>query len=82
MNIVSNPVGDYAEMRSYYSHRIGLIEDTAIFAAGELSSYILKGVTTGISYEHLKARLEIPCGKDMYYNLYRRFFWLLDKERQ
>lgn len=23
----------------------------------------------------------IPCGKDYYYDRYRKFFWLLDKER-
>ena len=25
--------------------------------------------------------LNIPCCKDVYYNLYRRFFWLLNKAR-
>ena len=59
-----------------------MIEQTAIATDEELYSYILKGVTEGISYDHLKARLEIPCCKDTYYDLYRRFFWLLSKERQ
>ncbi len=27
-------------------------------------------------------RAGIPCCKDVYYDLYRRFFWLLSKERQ
>ena len=35
-----------------------------------------------ISYDHLKARTGIPCCKDVYYDLYRRFFWLLSKERR
>lgn len=43
--------------------------------------YILNGVTEGWSYDILKARLGIPCCKDTYYELYRRFFWLLNKER-
>ena len=43
--------------------------------------YILKGVTEGWSYDILKARSNIPCCKDVYYNLYRRFFWLLNKAR-
>ena len=47
----------------------------------ELAKYLLKGITEGWSYDILKARLNIPCCKDIYYDLYRRFFWLLDKER-
>lgn len=27
-------------------------------------------------------KLDIPCGKDLYYDRYRRFFWLLDKLRE
>lgn len=47
----------------------------------ELYSYILKAVTEGLSYTYLKTALEMPCGRDAYYDRYRRFFWLLDKER-
>lgn len=57
------------------------IEKTAERTDTELAKYILKGVTEGWSYDIIKARLEIPCCKDSYYNLYRRFFWLLNKER-
>ena len=49
---------------------------------GDPTEYILKAVTEGWSYDILKARLEIPCCKDVYYELYRRFFWLLNKERK
>lgn len=58
-----------------------MVEQTAIEADANLAYYILKAVTEGLSYSHLKARLEIPCGKDMYYDRYRRFFWLLSKIR-
>lgn len=56
-------------------------ERLAIATDAELSNYILKGVTEGWSYDILKARSNIPCCKDVYYNLYRRFFWLLNKAR-
>ena len=39
-----------------------------------------EGVTCGVSYGVLAAR-GIPCGKDYYYDKYRKFFWLLDKVR-
>lgn len=69
------------EARSYYIERMKTVEQVAIATDAELSSYILKGVTEGWSYDILKARLNIPCCKDVYYNLYRRFFWLLNKAR-
>lgn len=43
-------------------------------------TWLLEGVTEGVGYEVLRAR-GIPCGKDYYYDRYRKFFWLLDKER-
>lgn len=56
-------------------------KDASMATDKELSSYILKAVTEGYSYFNLKARLEIPCSKDIYYELYRRFFWLLSNTR-
>lgn len=43
-------------------------------------TWLLEGVTEGVGYEVLRVR-GIPCGKDYYYDRYRKFFWLLDKER-
>jgi hypothetical protein len=80
-NTPRDPVGKCVEARSFYFERMSMVEQTAIATDAELSRYILKAVTEGVSYDHLKARLEIPCCKDAYYNLYRRFFWLLNKER-
>ncbi|WP_418273354.1 hypothetical protein [Hominenteromicrobium sp.] len=76
-----DPTARCAEARSYYLDRMKTVEQTAIATDAELSNYILKGVTEGWSYDILKARLNIPCCKDVYYNLYRRFFWLLNKAR-
>ena len=78
----SNPTAKCAEAREFYSKRIELIEQAATETDAELGDYILKAVTEGISYDHLKARLEIPCCKDVYYELYRRFFWILNRERK
>lgn len=78
----SSPVETAAEMREVYSRNIRMIESTATATDIVLENYILKGVTEGISYDALKARLDIPCSKDIYYNLYRKFFWLLDRSRK
>lgn len=47
-----------------------------------LGKYILKGVTEGLNYETINARSIIPCGRSMYYQLYRRFFKMLDEVRK
>ena len=58
------------------------IKQIAKQASEELSDYILEAVTQDYSYEDLLARREVPCGRDMYYTAYRRFFWLLSQGRQ
>ena len=80
-NIPGDPTGKCAVRKTYYMDRIKLIEDTAKEADQDLYRYILKAVTEGLSYTYLKAKLDIPCGRDMYYDRYRRFFWLLSGKR-
>lgn len=80
-NTPGDPTSRLAEKRLIYFENMKLVEQTAVAADAELASYILKGVTEELSYATLKARLDIPCGKDMYYDRYRRFFWLLDSRR-
>lgn len=81
-NVISDPVSKYVDERLFYANRMDMLERVAKETDELLSCYILKAITEGISYDHLKARTDIPCCKDTYYDLYRRFFWLLSKERQ
>ena len=76
-----DPIGKCVDLRSIYFDKMRTIEQTSIHADPYLASYILKAVTEGHSYTYLKSRLDIPCGRDLYYDRYRRFFWLLDKTR-
>lgn len=80
-NIPGDPTAKHAIRRAYYLERIKLIEETAVAADQELHDYILKAVTEELSYTYLKSKLNIPCGRDMYYDRYRKFFWLLNKSR-
>ncbi len=80
-NEIGDPTADVAVQKAYYLERIELIEKTAEAADKYLSEYILKAVTEGISYTYLKFTMDVPCGRDMFYDRYRRFFWLLSKER-
>lgn len=80
-NIPSDLTAKYAIKREYYGKRIKLIQRIAKESDDYLYPYILKAVTEGLSYTYLKTKLEIPCSRDMYYDRYRRFFWLLSQER-
>lgn len=80
-NKISSPVEKCVEARLFYTDRMELLENVANETDEVMAVYILKAVTEGISYDHLKVRMNVPCCKDTYYELYRRFFWLLNKSR-
>lgn len=80
-NEPGDPTARFAIKKAYYSERIDLLENVARETDKYLCNYILKAVTEGLSYTYLKTKLDIPCGRDMYYDRYRRFFWLLSEAR-
>ncbi len=58
-----------------------LIEQTAVEADPDIYQYIIKGVTEeNATYKYLKQILGMPCGKKMYYERRRRFYWMLSKK--
>jgi hypothetical protein len=80
-NIPGDPTAKRALLKTYYKDRIKMIEKAALEADAYLHNYILKAVTENLSYTYLKTKLDIPCGRDMYYDRYRRFFWILSNSR-
>ena len=81
-NVPSDLTAKYAMKKAYYAERIKLIEKAAFESDEFLYPYLLKAVTEGLSYTYLKTKMDIPCGRDMYYDRYRRFFWLLSNARE
>ena len=81
-NTPSDLTARFAINKAYYWDRIKLIERTAMEADRYLHEYILLAVTEGLSYTYLKNKLKMPCGRDMYYDRYRKFFWLLSEGRK
>ncbi len=77
-----DPTVKCVENREYYFNRMKIIEQTAIKTDSILGRYILIGVTEGFSYNGLKMKYDVPCCRDTYYDLYRRFFWLLSMMRK
>lgn len=81
-NIHGDPTAEFVLRKARYQEKIELIERIAREADKCLYEYILKAVTEGLSFTYLKTRMGIPCGRDMFYDRYRRFFWLLSEARQ
>lgn len=81
-NLPGDPTARRATKRALYSERMALVEKIAMETDTYLHNYILKAVTENLSYTYLKSKLNIPCSRDMYYDRYRRFFWLLSEARQ
>lgn len=77
----SDPTAATACMVNEYAEKIKLIRETAEEAEPSLANYILMSVTKGLSYPALYSQFHIPCGRDMFYNRYRKFFWLLSQKR-
>lgn len=69
-----------AMARAFYSSRVDLLEHCLGELEPAIAPYILRGVTEGHSYEALRIK-GCPCCKDTYYNNYRKFFWILSRER-
>ncbi|MBO7449782.1 MAG: hypothetical protein J6U54_05375 [Clostridiales bacterium] len=74
----SDPTGEKAIFREHLQRKIKLVEAVAYETDEIIGSYILKAVTEDLSYTFLKTKLDMPCGRDSYFNLYRRYFYLLD----
>lgn len=78
---LKRPVEDLGIMREELDKNMKLIERVCKEADGTLWPYIFRAVTEGMSYTTLSMRYSMPCGKDMFYDRYRKFFWLLSGER-
>lgn len=80
-NDIADPTSDIAIAKDNVLRKINLVKDAAKNTDEELKDYILLAVTHGYSYTYLKTTMNIPCSKDTYYDRYRKFFYLLSKER-
>lgn len=67
--------------KSPEDNRVKMIEQSALSVDDILGVYVLEGVSNNYSYDVLKVRYNIPCCKEVYYNLYRHFFWILSNLR-
>ncbi len=78
----ADPTGDLAVRLNNLNSKISLVGKIAKSSDSEIGDWILKGVTEGVSFVRLKTIYEIPCERDMYYDRFRKFFFLLDRLRE
>lgn len=77
----ADPTANAAIALAQIASRIELIEHCAAETDSVLGGYVLIGVTKGIPYDILRLKFGVPCCKAVYYDFYRKFFWLLSKAR-
>ena len=77
-----DPVSEIASKREVLIRKVSIVDEAMNEADAKLGTYILFGILNGVSYDVIRAKFDIPCGKEKYYDLYRRFFWILDKLRK
>ena len=80
-NSKNSPVEYLAEQREYYKRCMDLLQKCCELSDPCISTYIFKAVTQGLSFINLETH-GIPCGRDMYYDRYRKFFWILSRKKQ
>lgn len=77
-----DPTGDEATERALREGKMKLVEKVAYEAGGDVyGKYILKAVTEDLSFNNLKYYHGIPCGRNMYYEMWHKFFYLLSQEK-
>jgi len=77
-----DPTQQLAMRRAMLEENCRMIEQAAYESDSDIYPYILKAVTDeNVTYKYLKMIMDIPCGKDMYYDRRRKFYWLLSKKR-
>ena len=82
-----DPTASTAMKIKFYDDRIKMI-DRCMYEAADGNEYAInmlaEGICTGASYDKMGYRMEVGIpmiSRDEYYDKYRKFFYLLDKER-
>lgn len=78
---VSNPTEMLGIRANELKAKTDLIEETVKETDPALFPWLLKAVTNeGVTYNYLRTVMQIPCGKNIYYEARRKFYYLLAKK--
>lgn len=76
-----DPTGNIAARITRLKTNCELVKRCCADADSVLQRFIFMSVTEGYSYDTLRTKFHIPCGKDYYYLRYRKYFWLLSRRK-
>ena len=76
-----DPTGEIAAKLTVLKKNCEMVKECCKDADRKLHRYLFLAVTEGLSYDALRSRYHIPCGKDYYFIRYRKYFWLLSRRR-
>ena len=76
-----DPTGNTAIRFQDLNSKISLVVKIAQLSDEDIGDFILKAVTENLSFVKLKTLYEIPCERDMDYDRYRKFFFLLSRQK-
>ena len=82
MSDISDPTARLALIKTIYYDWMDTVDAAADLTDKSVCGYLKLAVTEGLTYDKLNARLCVPCSRKEFYELYRRFFYILDKERR
>lgn len=71
------------ERRAVLQENRQLIEETALGVGGDLAPWLLEGVTNKhATYPWLCNKMDMPCGRTLFYDLRRKFYHQLSRLRK
>ena len=70
------------DSKIYFKNRIDLINEVAKETTEKYSEIMIRAVTDNDSYMYLKELYPNILGKDEFVDLYKKFFYILDKKRK
>ena len=76
-----NPTENRVIEREIYLSNIKKVDQALEEADSGLSYYLRQVIVYGKSFTYLQTAMRVPCCKDVFYDRYRKFFWILDKIR-
>lgn len=78
-NSVGDPVSEEAMRLADLDMKMQQVKDAVHEVAPELYRWLLKGVTEDRPYWYLHDVMRMPCGKNQYSEIRRKFYYLMSK---
>ncbi len=76
-----DPTGYFASVAADCEYCMKIVEWAAENTDKVIAPFIFSHATKGSTYENLRTRYEMPCGRELFYQYMRKFYFLLSEEK-